>query len=47
MEAAAHTSVVQTGRLRSKTFDFTFVHGITVVALFSGALVVLKPDLFK
>ena len=47
MEAAAHTSVVQTGWLRSKTFDFTFVHGITAVALFSGALVVLKPDLFK
>jgi len=47
MEAVEQTSAIQTGWLRSRTFDFTFVQGVAVVALLSGVVVVSRPDLFK
>ncbi len=47
MKAVAETSVAQTGWLRSGTFDFTFVQGVTAVAVLSGVVVVARPDLFK
>ena len=47
MEAVAETSAVQTGWLRSRTFDVTFVQGVAAVALLSGVVVVARPDLFK
>jgi hypothetical protein len=33
--------------LRSRDFDISFVHGVAAVALLSGLLVVLRPELFK
>ena len=47
MEAVEQTSATQTGWLRSRTFDFTFVQGVAMVAVLSGVVVVSRPDLFK
>lgn len=37
----------QTGWLRSRRFDITFVQGVAALALLSGGIVVLKPELFN
>ena len=47
MVARASTITVQEGWLRSPKFDFTFVQGVAGLALISGLLVVIRPDLFK
>ena len=46
MVAAAKSLTAQPGWLRSKTFDITFVHGVAALALLSGLVVVMRPDLF-
>lgn len=47
MVATAATITGNAGWLRSREFDFTFVHGIALLALLSGLAVLARPDLFK
>lgn len=47
MVSAASAIAPQTGWLRSRQFDVTFVQGVAALALLSGAIVVARPELFK
>jgi hypothetical protein len=47
MAEASAIAVSGPGWLRSKNFDLTFVRGIAVLALVSGSVVVVNPDLFS
>ena len=46
MVAAAEALPIQTGWLRNKLFDVTFVQGVAAIALLSGLIVLWKPHLF-
>ena len=46
MAGAAEIPHAQQGWLRNRTFDVTFVHGVAALALLSGIVVILRPDLF-
>ena len=46
MVAAAETLPARPGWLRNRAFDVTFVHGIAALALLSGCVVILRPELF-
>jgi len=46
MADAIAVAVHQPGWLRSKNFDLTFIRGIAGLALISGGVVVVNPDLF-
>lgn len=47
MASTAGAVAAQTGWLRNRRFDVTFVQGVALVALLSGVVVVARPELFK
>ncbi|MGH6921619.1 MAG: hypothetical protein ACREJ0_28440, partial [Geminicoccaceae bacterium] len=46
MAIALQATVAPAGWLRSRSFDLGFIVGIAVLALGSGAIVVVRPNLF-
>ncbi len=47
MTAIASPSPTDAGWLRNRNFDTTFVRGVALIALLSGAIVIRWPDLFR
>ncbi len=47
MTAIASPNATDAGWLRNRNFDTTFVRGVALIALLSGAIVIRWPDLFR